>query len=414
MSLFLPDTGEQIDHGDLQGRTDDDHTSYMLLSGEAAQIVINPATGISPVMDFQLSELASGNIIDIAFEAAGTLTGTMQGVNVDFVANVTHADQSITGFFTDIPASNNQATQGFWVRSVQEAGALVYIQHNATTMAGNDELYGVFLGMGAATINQAGAEYYGINIDMEDLVITSADKVYGMLIRGPIAGDMGNATSGAVLRLQAGHDNPSTETLINFLSKDSVIMDIDLNIYPNGNVIQMSYESAETLTGELTGIDINFISNLTTDGNIAKALLLQVPLDDVLAQAMHVGSGGVLEGWRWSGVHEVTTGDAVATVIYSHTVVPLFDYHIEAKIIGVEVGAQNVASYNVKATIRDDGVGGAVIVAQNIDYLGEDTVGWTVAWVVNGGAVELKVTGAVGETITWAVVLEYLTMANGA
>lgn len=413
MSLWLPDTGEQIDHDALQGLSDDDHSLYALLSGETGQFILSPSAAHDPVMQIKLDNVTDGKVIQVNATSAVSISDTFYGMILDFNTNVTHNDKAIEAILVRVPGSTHQSCNAFEAQTWQEAGDVINIQHQGATMAGNDELRGLLIAMGNLTINNAGAEFFGIDVDMEDSTYTDLDKMACLRLRGPIQGSMtGNIA--AVARFQAGHDNPSTEVAVEILNSDGRVVDANMSIYPSGYIFNIEYDTAETLDGTLVGYYSDLATNVTPNGNITESFVSNLTFNDVNNSLIKMRSGGgaQFQSMRINGPHEVDTAVVGPTAMITLPIAADRVYHVRATVLAGEPATQNVASYTYEATVRDNGAGIAVIVNQTPVHTGEDVGAWDSIFFVNGADNNLyvNVTGQAGVNIHWSGWLEITEM----
>ncbi len=220
---------------------------------KASSVDIN-IQGISPVIDIGADVLEAGYIISIDYDTAETTSGDLYildvfraafnltlgadlyGINLDFNTRVVAAaDRDVIGYRLTTPALTSVApgvTTIYTGFSLPTAGALV--ANNGTT-----------------TLN-----WYGINIQMPNITQT-----LGTMLAVGIQLTEGTTTSGTI---NAININGSVDTIINF--SVSPIIDIGADIFATGTFIDIAYDTAQALTGALTGINIDLGTNVTTAG----------------------------------------------------------------------------------------------------------------------------------------------------
>lgn len=100
----------------------------------------------------------------------------------------------------------------------------------------------------------------------------------------------------------------------------------------------------------------------------------------------------------------LSTTDATETVAAT---IPTFTdraYHVHATIVATETDDHDeVASYEIAATFKNDGGTVTQVGSTGEIYAGESTGGWAVAFAVDGTNIQIKVTGAAATNVSWLV-----------
>lgn len=161
-----------------------------------------------------------------------------------------------------------------------------------------------------------------------------------------------------------------------------------------------------------------FIQNDESDdeavgvGREGDDLVLTAERTSVRGELSHISHTAV----NASGVHQVTgetqTLDATPTPILSLTLTPRRVYWLEAKLVASE-DEGNDRAYFVRAVLSQCYPNGDVVLGDVQTSTTDKTVGWEVGFAVNGGAVELTVTGSEDQTVNWAATLSYQSVAGG-
>jgi hypothetical protein len=110
------------------------------------------------------------------------------------------------------------------------------------------------------------------------------------------------------------------------------------------------------------------------------------------------------------------TTDATVTSIFAHTITDnntyLFTAHVVARRTGGTGGTTgDSASYIVRGSYKRNGAG-PVQVAQGKSFTAEDQAGWDAAFAISGNDVQLQVTGAVNNNVTWHATLFIINLSS--
>ena len=102
----------------------------------------------------------------------------------------------------------------------------------------------------------------------------------------------------------------------------------------------------------------------------------------------------------------VTTTDAtvttMATIAIPASTTVMIELHVAARRTGGSAGvAEDGAGYVQQATYKNVAGTATLIGAVNADYTAESQAAWDVTFVVSGGNVLIRVTGAVNNNISW-------------
>jgi hypothetical protein len=101
----------------------------------------------------------------------------------------------------------------------------------------------------------------------------------------------------------------------------------------------------------------------------------------------------------------ITTTDATVTTLRQISVTTSATWTAFARVIARRTGgaagaADDAAEYEIRGTIKTVG-GVATLVANTTTVIYEDQAGWDAVFDISGGALRIRVTGAVNNTITW-------------
>lgn len=135
---------------------------------------------------------------------------------------------------------------------------------------------------GAATFDGA---ITGIDIDMTTNTVGNSQTFKGIVVDVPSSGIGAGSRVWSFLRggSEVFYMHPGGEG--GFLGNVDMIIDtagndpgieIKADVFPTGTVTKIYYPTAETLTGDIIGLEINLNDNVTPDGNEETALKLEV------------------------------------------------------------------------------------------------------------------------------------------
>jgi len=197
--------------------------------------VLNIST--SPIIDIGMDVFATGTIIDIAYDTAEVLTGVFVGLNIDMGTNVTTpgaAGTNITGIHVDVgPITMAAAFDG--------------------------TIYGIHLEVDPTLTDE---NLTGILVTASGTFGTGTE--IGVQVTGD--GETINIVNDADLYISMAK---SSAVDINF-NAISPVIDIGADVFTTGTFIDVAFDTAEVLTSDLTGINLDFSANLTfiADGDV--------------------------------------------------------------------------------------------------------------------------------------------------
>ena len=206
---------------------------------KASSVDIN-IQGISPVIDIGADVLASGTIIDFAYDTAQVLTASLIGTSMNMATNLTYVTAYNVTAYTTQTAAFTLAAAG------------------TTTITG----YGISAA-GALVSNNAAAvlNWYGLDIAMPNVTQTlGAMTAYGIRITE------GTTTSGTIAGILL--NGTAVDTVINLSA--SPIIDIGPDSLTSGTFVDVTFDTATTMAGDFYGVNLDFSTNLTaaTDRDI--------------------------------------------------------------------------------------------------------------------------------------------------
>jgi len=403
ISLSLYRRSGVTDHGALAGLGDNDHTQYFLIAGETGQIVIAPSALRNPLMDFQLEdEIDRGTIINMDYASATTLGGAITGIILDLQTNVTHNSQNTTGMIIRMPASDQSGTKGaISVHTLIDASKMgIEVIHTGSHTSGSTASL-FFAGMTNMTVDGANSQTAGFRCDMTTITDTLADEIYGLVVDAPAAWNV--STASAICGRLGGIGNASA----NIINANGELLDFDMRIYPTGTIINMDYSVAETLTGALTGLDIDLRTNITQNSQTTTGLRTMLPASWDYSLNLHIGTGTNVAGYYITEFMERQTPDANPVALGTITLDVGTIYYIRAMVIGGEQGAGQRNSYEMSC-LAYRSAGGAVLQGQTAISTIESDGAWDCVFNANGNTIEVQVTGDVINPVDWSGIIEYI------
>jgi hypothetical protein len=189
-------------------------------------------------------------------------------------------------------------------------------------------------------------------------------------------------------------------------SSEDISVLADFNHVGNGIAISVD----ECRVEDIPGGDISLSAGNGTAGNAAGGSIF---LEPGTANSSSVNMGAIVKAYASHqriivGLEGATT-NATPTSLegYFFTLGTSSVAYIEARITAIRTGgtsgsAQDSASYVRRATYKRVGSGSPTLVG-SIDntYTAEDQAGWDATFVVNGNDIEVQVTGATDNDISW-------------
>ena len=220
-------------------------TAAQTFNGTNVDVVLNVED--SPTLDIGFDVFPTGTAVDVAFDTAETLTGALTGVNLDFSANLTLATQTNLVGYRFIHAALTQSaanTTTIYGLTIPTAGALVQ-NTNAGTI-----------------------DWRGVNIQLPNITQTTGTvTAYGVRI---IEGTTTSGTAAGILL-----DGTGVDTVLNLSA--SPIIDIGADVFETGTFMDIAFDTAETLTGALIGINVDLSSNVTISNQSVTGMDITLP-----------------------------------------------------------------------------------------------------------------------------------------
>lgn len=287
---------------------------------------------ISPVIDIGADVLTGGMFISIAYDTAEALASALTGIDIDLGTNVTTGaagsgnirglhidlgpltfdalyngtvygihlevdptltDENITGALITMSATFATGTEiGIQVTgdgetinicndadlyiSLAKASA-VDINFNAITPVvdiGADVFEsGTFIDIAYDTAETLTGAVIGLNINLNTNVTLSNQNINGIIVTMPstygTGAEVGVQVVGDGQTINISNDADLYISLAKANSVDinfqgiSPVFDVGADLLETGTIFDFQYDTAETLTGALTGVSINFNTNLT-------------------------------------------------------------------------------------------------------------------------------------------------------
>ena len=237
-----------------------DEGSINWIPNASDSFVIAPSGTGMQIFNFQLeTEYTSGTLFNADFGAGTTLAGTLMGTSFDFTTNITDAaDQIVVGHYVSMPLNVNAASYGLHILTVQDQGDAIFVDINSTVGTGFT-MRGINVDADGATCG-AGETFYAFNAEMD------GTGTGGTL--GAFYGHIGDAMSGITLDVNAA-------------GVTAIPVDINLAAMQGGSVIDVDFTAAETLTGPLTGINLDIGTNVSQGGQtVTGMIILTTPVND--------------------------------------------------------------------------------------------------------------------------------------
>lgn len=112
------------------------------------------------------------------------------------------------------------------------------------------------------------------------------------------------------------------------------------------------------------------------------------------------------------GFGSVVTTDDTATAVVTVAIPVTRTVLIEATVVGRRTGGTSGSTGDGAAyvlhCVAKNIAGTVTIIDQSLTFTGEDQAGWDVDAAVSGTTIEIQVTGAVDNTVTWSAVASWL------
>lgn len=243
-----------------------------------------------------LEVFPTGRVFDASYSVAETLLGTLHGLYLDFSTNVTHGSQQITGWYLSLPATDYDYDANSHA-SISEVVSLQTIGPHArwSVRHTQDSCFDILLG--AAVTVSAGETWRGIRIYDATNVLTvgAGEAAVGVMVdldSAAVANDATAALYGEWIQCPAGAGanseiagiridplNNSRGLYLYTTAAGTACIPIQVAFaeYQGGTVFSVSYPVAETLTGTLTGISLDFTTNVTPGDNAVTGLSMLMP-----------------------------------------------------------------------------------------------------------------------------------------
>lgn len=103
---------------------ENDNSDYAAYTTEGSDIVINPLQSDKLAIN-PGTGLTSGNLLDISYNTANTLSGTLTGLNLDLSTNVTDGDNAIIGLDLNLPDSGTATSKALNIQGSPDFGFYV-------------------------------------------------------------------------------------------------------------------------------------------------------------------------------------------------------------------------------------------------------------------------------------------------
>lgn len=369
----------------------------------------------------------SGTVEQINVGAATVLVGALTGISVDLSANVTPGANAINGISISIPATSRASTagegaividsqatsmiaidiaiattsmsngairMGWRAATVLVADSLVQVLNcDTNVIAGANRIRGYFIQIGTGTAPNSSAFYavlttgyrgIGCHIDSRQAVSTlglfraSSDSanILSGAYRGVVCDLSTNVTpganevSGVIITIPATSRAATAGEGAFVINSDATaarVLDIDI-ANTSGVALMVRYGAAAVWAGTVTGLQLNFSTNVTPGANAFTGVLMNVPASTApestglnINSSLTTATGAILAGTiknTQGGAIQITYGGATAL----GGAVVAIDLDLATS---VTPGANAITAlrFNVAATTRADGAAeGAIVI----------------------------------------------------
>lgn len=161
-----------------------------------------------------------------------------------------------------------------------------------------------------------------------------------------------------------------------------------------------------TASGNDTNISLNI--NAKGSGNVIISSLQFPNADGTANQVLATSGAGILSFVEVpiEAIATITTSDATTTVVNELTIPTIANtaYYVEAKFIARESDNNSQAAVFITKSIFLNSAGILILDGNEFMYA-PNTISWTANLVISGTDITAQVTGAIGETVAWKIII---------
>ena len=218
------------------------------------------------------SALTSGTIFNSSAPSGVTVAGALTGMNLNLNTNYTATGQSVTGYSVTTPTVANTAVATHTYRGLTVAGSAL----TRTSGAGTDAFTGVFITNANLTRTAGGTmtsdgvavttgSISGTNTTQQGFSVIGQGVAAGTLNGLNIATITGGAGTENAINIGTGYDNILNTTPFDIAGTGATTI-TPLTTFTTGTILSLGAGGATTLSGALTGINLNLSTSYTATG----------------------------------------------------------------------------------------------------------------------------------------------------
>jgi hypothetical protein len=238
--------------------------------GTTGAVTVTPATAFT-----------TGTLISAAAGGATTLSGAYTGANLNLNTNFTATGFSVTGYAVTTPAVTNVGSNPYTYRGLEVTGGAI----TQTTLAGANTFTGAFITSPNITQTTGTIVSNGVSVTTGTNTTGGTQNGFSVIGQGVSAGTLNginiNSITGAggtenAIAIGTGYDNILNTTPFDIAGTGATTI-APLTTFTSGNIIGVAAGGATTLTGGLSGIDMNLLTNYTVTGMSVNGFNVALP-----------------------------------------------------------------------------------------------------------------------------------------